>query len=186
VFYDPSRVFQTIHLPLFAIRNTLSCIEAVFHKTRLNACRRKYVLISQRTVHVWHTCIRIALVRSYNRRNEFSVENLKCFFRTSSKGTVKWSQDSFFSKETHFLINCSFVLLFSHEVSPSPSHIAKMTAAKYCPYWIQIWICKVRVRQKSSRFFFLFIYIWFDRAWRAGLEYIVFISVRSLFGWKKP
>jgi len=43
MFYDSLRVFQLIHLPLSAIRNMLSRIEAVFYKARLNACPRKYV-----------------------------------------------------------------------------------------------------------------------------------------------
>ena len=43
---------------------------------------------------------------------------------------------------------------------------------------------KVRVIQNLSKFFFSFIYIWFDRAWRADHEYMVFISIRLLFGQK--
>ena len=44
---------------------------------------------------------------------------------------------------------------------------------------------KARVMQNSSEFSFLFIYIWFDRAWKADHEYIVFISNWPLFGRKK-
>jgi hypothetical protein len=31
-------------------------------------------------------------------------------------------------------------------------------------------ICKVTEMQNYSEFFFSFIYIWFDRAWKAGHE----------------
>ena len=44
--------------------------------------------------------------------------------------------------------------------------------------------CKVAEMQNWSAFFFLFIYIWFDRAWRADHEYILFISIRPFFRWK--
>jgi hypothetical protein len=44
--------------------------------------------------------------------------------------------------------------------------------------------CKVPEIQKSSKFFFSFVYIWFDRAWKADHEYILFIWIRSLFGWE--
>ena len=43
---------------------------------------------------------------------------------------------------------------------------------------------KVPLKQNWSKFSFLFIYIWFDRAWKADHEYILFISIWSFFGWE--
>ena len=45
-------------------------------------------------------------------------------------------------------------------------------------------ICKVPLKQNWSKFCFSFIHIWFDRAWKADHEYILFISIRPFFGWK--
>ena len=38
--------------------------------------------------------------------------------------------------------------------------------------------------QNWSDFFLSFICTWFDRAWKADHEYILFISIRPFFGWK--
>jgi hypothetical protein len=36
--------------------------------------------------------------------------------------------------------------------------------------------------QNWSELFFLFVYIWFDRASKFDHEYVIFISIRPLFG----
>ena len=45
--------------------------------------------------------------------------------------------------------------------------------------------CKVAKMQNFRKFFFSFIYIRFDRAWKADDEYIFFFSIRLLFSSEK-
>jgi hypothetical protein len=76
----------------------------------------EYVSISERSRHIWYVWMRTALVESYGHSKEFfHKENLKRFDTACCKWVIKWPQDTFvLNKEAHFLINCSFLLAFSH------------------------------------------------------------------------
>ena len=61
----------------------------------------------------------------------------------------------------------------------------KKRGAAHRPLWQRWPNGKVHIMQKSSKFYFSFIYIPFDRAWKVGHKYIIFKSTGPCFTGKK-
>jgi hypothetical protein len=53
-------------------------------------------------------------------------------------------------------------------------------------YWQRRKRHKVHIMQNSSKFFFWFIYVPFDRPWKVGYKYMIFKPIGLFFGKKNP